>query len=237
MADLRLPGMTHRLLTVGRTGSGKTVGSVWHLSQYPIHKYPFIVINSKRDELIDSIPGVQFIDLDHKLDHKMKPGVYVVHPMAKMDDDALEAFMWRIHARGNMGIYADEGYMIPSQGYHAFRALLTQGRSLQIPMLINSQRPLWIDRFAVSESDFYRVYTLNSKRDRQVINDFIPGVDLEILMASPPNQEPPLPIYHSVYRDVGKNRVVILQPAPKQDIILGDFAVKLAVKKRRYSFF
>lgn len=233
---MRLPDTSHRLLIVGMTGSGKSVAGAWHLAQMPFHKMPFVLFNHKRDELIDSIPGAQFIGLDHKLDHKMKPGIYVVHPVAEMEDEATDAFMWRMHARGNIGFYADEGYMIPTRGFHAYRAMLTQGRSLKIPMITNTQRPVFIDRFAISESNFYRVFFLSSSRDRKIVNDFIPGVNLDNLMEAEANQEPPLKEYHSIYRDVGKNQVAILQPAPSPDEILGQFAVKSVVKPRRFFF-
>lgn len=222
----RLPNTQQRHLIVGRTGSGKTRAAVWHMSQKNLNVFPWLVINHKGEELIDSIQGAQHVDLDVKI---KKPGLYVVHPNPGQDDAALTDLMWRIHRTGNCGIYIDEGYMVDKTD-PAMQAILTQGRSKHIPMIILSQRPVWLTRFAVSESDFYQLFHLQDKRDRQTINSFIP-LNLEEWMGAPVNQEPMLPNFHSIYYDVGKHKAEIWKPVPGDDVILSSFNLNARQRK------
>ena len=43
--------------------------------------------------------------------------------------------MWEIWKRGGIGVYVDEGYMVGNNN-PAFRAILTQGRSKEIPAIV-----------------------------------------------------------------------------------------------------
>lgn len=217
---IRLPNSKQRILIIGKTGTGKTCGAVWHLSQHDFTKKTWVVLNHKGDDLIDSIAGAHHLELNERPNPKKK-GLYIYHPIPQVDDEAVTELLWDIHRMGNIGVYIDEGYMIPNRD-PAMQALLTQGRSKNIPMIILSQRPTWISRFCISEADFFMVFYLADKRDRQTINGFIP-VDLENLMSAPVNSEPPLKKFHSLYYDVGKNQAVIMQPVPTDEEILSRF--------------
>lgn len=217
---IKLPSGQQRILVIGKTGTGKTCAAVWHLSHQDFTKKSWIVLNHKGDDLIDSIEGAHHVDLDFRPNPKKK-GLFIYHPLPELDDDAVTALLWDIHAMGNVGVYIDEGYMLHPRN-PALQALLTQGRSKKIPMIILSQRPSWISRFCISEADFFQVFYLADKRDRQTINGFIP-VDLENLMAAPVNSEPLLKKFHSLYYDVSKNHAIIMQPVPTDDIVLSRF--------------
>lgn len=210
---MRLPDDTKRLSIVGRTGSGKTQAAGWHLSNRSFDIMPWIVYDFKYDELLNDIPGVRHIDVK---ENPRKPGIYLVHPHPD-DGDAVEAQMWKFWSDGHKGVYADEGYMV-GQRNRAFRSLLTQGRSKTIPMIILSQRPSWMDRFVFSESEFFQVFALQDKRDRQTAASFIgDGVDLE----------EPLPDFHSIYHDVGAHETIMLRPVPDRQTILDTFDRRL----------
>ena len=222
---INTPSNRQRILVLGKTGTGKTCAAVWHLSQKDFTRSIWIVLNHKGDDLIDSIEGAHHVDLDFR---PTKNGLYIYHPIPEVEDDEVTALLWDIHAMGKIGVYVDEGYMIPNRD-PAFQALLTQGRSKQIPMIILSQRPVWLTRFAISESDFFQIFLLGDKRDRQTVQGFVP-VDLDGLMQSPINTEPTLKKYHSVYYDVGANQCVIMSPVPTSDEVLAKFNLE---KKRR----
>lgn len=217
---IRLPTNKQRILIIGKTGTGKTCGAVWHLSHHDFSKKTWIVLNHKGDDLIDSIEGAIHLELNERPNPKKK-GLYIYHPIPQVNDEEVTELLWDIHRMGNIGVYIDEGYMVPNRD-PAMQALLTQGRSKNIPMIILSQRPTWISRFCISEADFFMVFYLADKRDRQTINGFIP-VDLENLMSAPVNSEPLLKKYHSLYYDVGKNKAVIMQPVPTDEEILSRF--------------
>lgn len=218
---MRLPTDTQRLSIVGRTGSGKTVAAVWHLSNSGFDYMPWIVYDFKRDPLLAQIAdlgahmeiGAYHIGLDEL---PSRPGIYLVHPHPD-DIDPVRQQMMRIWAQENTGVFVDEGYMVcgPTNPNPAFRSLLTQGRSKHIPMITLSQRPVWLDRFAFSESDFYQIFALNHVGDRKKIQEYVPD-DLR----------KPLPPYHSYYHDVGNSETVVMRPVPTDEEILQVFATR-----------
>lgn len=214
---LRLPSETQRISIIGRTGTGKTVVAVWHLSQANFTRRPWIVYDFKRDSLlkeIGDIPGTEHIDTSYV---PKKPGIYFVHPHPD-DKDEVESQMWGIWQQERTGVYIDEGYMVcsPTSPNRAFRSLLTQGRSKHIPMIVLSQRPCWLDRFVFTESDFYQVFALNHKGDRKTMMEYIPA-DLT----------QPLKEYHSYYHDVSKGETYVMKPVPTSDAILEVFERRL----------
>jgi hypothetical protein len=224
---MRLPNESQSVLILGKNGSGKSRAAVWHLAQKDLQNFPWIVINHKNEELIDSIPGAQMVDM--KFTPK-KPGLYVYHPIPEADDDAVTSLLWRIYKKENVGVYIDEGYMINPRD-PALTALYTQGRSKHIPLITLSQRPSKISRFAVSEAAFLQVFYLVDKRDRETVNAFIP-YSLENLMRTVPGEDRLLPEFHSVYYDVGKNDLAIMAPVPDDVAILSLFENKLKTNRK-----
>jgi hypothetical protein len=214
----RFPNDSQRLFICGRTGSGKTQAGVWHLSGRSYDEMPWLILDFKRDELIAQIPA-QEIQLGSRL--PSKPGLYVVRPIGAQED-AIEKLLWQIHAKENCGLYVDEGYMLDARS-QAFQAIMTQGRSLHIPVIILSQRPVWISRFVVSEADFLQVFRLNDERDYQTLRAFIPYDVSSRLRA--------LPEYHSIYYDMGKDRLNVFTPVPDRDTILGSFRAAIRPKR------
>lgn len=223
---MRLPDDTKRLAIVGTTGSGKSHAACWHLSKRSWDKKPWIVFDPKYDELLGAIDGARHIEMNELPKH---PGIYLVHNLPG-DMEAVIALMWRIYSRENTGVYIDEGYMVSGGGNSnpALRALLTQGRSKHIPVIIISQRPVWMDRFVFSESEFIQAFRLNDARDRASVRAFMP-VDMDA--------ENPLPEFHSYYFDVGRNEVVVLRPVPDRDAILDAFEVRFSAMQEKRRIF
>jgi hypothetical protein len=209
---MNFPGDTDRLTIVGATGSGKTQAGMYHLSRRNIDTGIWIVYDFKRDELINEIESAQHIEMTSPLPER--PGLYVVHPRPG-NEDVVDEHMFRIWDSENIGVYVDEGYMVGNRSA-GFRALLTQGRSKHIPMIVLSQRPVYMDKFVFSESQFFQVFRLQHDDDVSSAQKFIP-FDLSER----------LPQYHSYYYDVVSNRLVVLSPVPDRDAILDTFATKL----------
>jgi hypothetical protein len=213
---LNLPDDSQRLSIIGATGSGKTVAAIWHLSQRNFASKPWIVYNFKDDKNIDGIPYARHIGVE---EIPIRPGVYVVHPKPH-ETDEVEMQMWEIWGRQNIGVYVDEGYMLGNNN-RAFRALLTQGRSRQIPIIVLSQRPVWMDRFVFSESEFFQVFRLQNKKDVKNVEEFVPA-DLSKR----------LPAFHSYYYDVGADKVTVLKPVPSMESIYARFESQLKRLKK-----
>lgn len=219
--EIRLPGDSHRLAVLGRTGTGKTLAGLWHLSLKKFRQFPWIMFDAKGDSLINEIARIPSVERLSVADKPGKTGLYHVRETPPtMKGDTMEAFLWRIHARGKCGLFFDEGFVFDPRS-DALNTILTQGRSLKIPCIFLSQRPSWVSRFAFSEADFFQVFALNDKDDRKTVTRFMPA-DLE----------KPLQEFHSQYYDVGHNIVREFLPVPPRDDILNNFDATLTPLRR-----
>jgi len=214
----RLPDDTQRLTVIGKTGSGKTQFASWIFSERSYDRKPWYVYDFKMDDILNQIPAVNHVGIEEKL--AKHPGIYMVHP-TPADEEAVEKHMWKMWERENIGLYIDEGYMIPDRS-PSFQAILTQGRSKRIPVIMLTQRPAWVTRFAFSEADYISLFSLTDVRDQKIVRQFMP---LPI--------EQRLEPYHSWWWDNAKNYKAVLQPVPDKVSILNRFHERLVKPRRR----
>lgn len=235
--QFRFPDSSQRQFICGRTGSGKTVAATWNLLHRNFRTAPWVIFNHKNTALIDNLDfgeneGAQHVDLDFV---PKKPGLYIYNPVPVNDDDAVTDLMWKIHRRGNTGLYVDEGYMLNPRD-PAMRALQTQGREKKIPVIMVTQRPVSLSRFAVSEADFIQVFQLNDLEDIKRVKSFVP-FDLQEWMKTEANEEPKLGTHCSIWYDVSRNMLVKMNPVPSEDQILDKFYDALTPKESRKTIF
>lgn len=210
---VNFPTDTERLSIVGTTGSGKTHAALWHLAMRNYDVKPWVVYDFKYDEFIGSIPGT--FELDVNAPAPEHPGLYVVHPIPEDDDDAVEDQMTDIWKRENIGVFVDEGYMLSNRN-KGFRKLLTQGRSKHIPMIVCTQRPVWIDKFVFTESEYKQVFRLQNREDQKKVEEYVP---YELYR---------LEKRWSWYYDSPSDQLTKLRPVPDQRAIRAMFEAKLA---------
>jgi len=210
---MRLPNDTERHVIVGTTGSGKTVFGAWCLAQRRFDRMPWLVIDFKREPLFAQVPRLDEIGVEDK--PPKHPGLYVVRPDARdIDDGKVTALMFRIWERERIGVFVDEGYMIPRLD-KGLRTLLTQGRSKRIPMINLSQKPSFVSPFLLSESEFKSVFYLEHPYDIEKVREH---------MRFPPHADPlSLPDHHSYWYQRKGREFHYLAPCPGEQEILDMF--------------
>lgn len=217
-ASFRLPSPTERVAVFGRTGSGKTVFMTWLLSHASIEDRPWIVIDHKDDDYLGDIPRIEKIKLGEIPKH---PGIYHVSASFN-DDDKLDEYLHRILARGNIGIFSDEGNSIPQREprYKGLKSIFAKGRSKRVPFLYATQKPAWTNRSVLSESDFFAAFHLQHADDRETAGKFIPG-----------GVEPRLDDYHARWYDVKQDAHFVIKPV-NNDETMERFEERLKPRQR-----
>ncbi len=223
--EFRLPRADEHTAIVGRNGTGKSQAGAWVLSKRDLRNQINIILDYKGEELFNSLERVREIGLGEM---PKKNGLYIIHAHPGMDDD-VENWFWRVWERENVGLFIDEGYMIPSPENGGFQAILTQGRSKRIPVITLSQRPVKVSRFAFSEASHIGLFDLNDRRDQKTIGEILPSGFVEWV---PPEFDDELPPYHFRWYNVKDNSRFVLRPVPSADEIVADIDGQLEEKKR-----
>lgn len=233
--SFRLPDTSQRLTINGRTGSGKTQFAAWCLSQAPFDKMPYVISDYKGDVLLQGIERARPLEHGDKL--PKEPGLYIMSGDYG-DEEKMERWLQRVWRRGSIGLYFDEGYMVPNKG--SLNAILTQGRSLKIPAIILTQRPSFVTRFAFSEADFYALFDLSDERDQKTVSQWTPSSGVVRGLRGEKNKtahpawdlNTKLEQYHSRWYDVARDYSAIIKPVPDAQVILETFNARLKPKRR-----
>jgi DNA helicase HerA-like ATPase len=220
MAEFILPATDDRTAVIGRTGSGKTQLALWLLSRMPIDRMPWVIVDYKGDELVNAIDRAIPISYDVV---PVQPGVYILRVLPGEEEELSDWFR-RVWEVGGIGIYVDEGYMIGRNDKY-FNACLTQGRSKHIPMIVLTQRPLWLSRFVFSEASYFFIFDITHSKDRGVVKEYVKDESRDKVDVR-------LRKYHSWYYDVGEASMIEVRPVPEGDVILADINARLPKQKQ-----
>lgn len=220
--SFRVPGGDARTTVIGATGSGKTTCGAWLLSKQRFDRRPWIAIDFKREALFDyvGIPPIVQIGLAQK--PPRKPGLYIVSPRPD-EDDALEAWLWRVWEAENTGLFVDEASLMPQQD--AFRAILQQGRSKRLPVIACTQRPVNVQRPLFSEASYFAIYRVADKRDYRTVEGFVPA-DLS----------KPLKNHHWRWYDVARNQLMHMAPVPHPSVVADELRAKIPQRTTWHPF-
>lgn len=214
---MRLPTDSERQVTIGRTGSGKTMSAAYTLSLRAGRTIPWVILNFKEDELLNAIPGEHLQSM--MLPKNMQRTVYIAHPEPD-DFDTLQGFLQQIWSRRNVGVFVDEAYMMapsPQSPNPWFRRLLIQGRSLNTPLIVCTQQPSQIDSHVFTESEFFNVFQLQGRNNARVVEQKLDReIDLKVL-----------PRYYSYWYDHIEGVLEALRPVPQKEVILARFGMTL----------
>jgi DNA helicase HerA-like ATPase len=215
----RWPRTDEHTAILGCTGSGKTTLAACVLSKAPFDRMPYIAIDYKNDDLLARIGRLKEIDLSEPIPEK--PGLYVIRPLPSEAED-VEKWLWKVWEKGHTGLYIDEAYLLPNK--EAIKNILAQGRSLRIPVIAASQRPVDVPRSIFTEASHIAVFRLNDRRDKKTVAEFTPDGMLE-------NR---LPDFHSFWYSVKDHSAGdlkpyhVLSPVPTADKIVETINDRLA---------
>ena len=168
-----LPGQ--RVLIAGRTGSGKSYFARWIARQMS----GGIILDPKSDVLWLSLPGVMVVN-SYTIPPELadpKSGIRwaLLRPPPEDLDDAARHFdavlVEVVNGWANLAVVVDELYSLHVAGRPGpgLVALLTRGRSRGLSAIMATQRPAWISRFCLSESDALAGFALNLSDDRRAL--------------------------------------------------------------------
>jgi DNA helicase HerA-like ATPase len=217
--NFRFPRPDEHLAILGCTGSGKTTLAGHVLSKAPFDKMPYIAIDMKGDDLLSSIDRLKEIGTNERI--PTAPGLYVIRPLPS-DKEGVEDWLRKVWHAGNTGLYVDEAYLMPDKEW--LRNIMAQGRSLRIPVIAASQRPVDVPRSIFSEASHISVFRLNDRRDKKTVQEFTP----------PGMLDERLPDFHSHWYNVKDQRsddpqpYFVLAPVPTADVIIDRINDRLA---------
>lgn len=224
------PKSDEHVAVVGRNGTGKSQLGFFLLALRDHAKRTTIVLDYKREQLFRSLRNARYLNLGDPL--PKEPGLYIARAQYQTDDDAVENMLWRILDREKMGVFVDEGYMLPHKGQSpAYMGILTQGRSKRIPAITLSQRPVRVHSFAFSEASHIAVFDLNRKRDWQTIEE---NTEDDFVDWLPDEFSDGLPPYHARWFTVKnqKSKRFILRPVPPAEEIAASIDAQLKPVRR-----
>jgi len=96
------------------------------------------------------------------------------------------------------------------------RSILTQGRSLEIPVILCTQRPKLITISAFTEANYYMIFDLNHPDDRKIVAGYV-GRKEEL---------PELARYHFWWYDRIEKELTAMRPVPDRAMIIGNIRAR-----------
>ena len=131
---VELPGPDSRTVFIGSTGTGKTQGAFWLLSTRDYNNRAWYIIDPKGEKLFKELEKKGALEVDISAPIQDVPGIYIIRPLPGQENE-LSDFFKRVYYHEAIGILVDEATMVKKNDQW-FRALMTQGRSKEIEMII-----------------------------------------------------------------------------------------------------
>lgn len=212
-----------RGLLVGKTGSGKTQNGLFQLMHSEL--WPRIIFDTKIEDAFFSLPqGDETIELVTGHDEFLKyakntkkkdmPDYILVRPTAQefVDPEMLDEYMNTVYMNfGACFLYIDEVGNLHKNGraLPQLMNILCRGRSKGKTTLMATQRPAFISRSCLTESDRFYMHRLTDMRDRKTLAEVVPDFD---------KYAPPPPYHFYYFAHSGDEAPKLFSPVPELEI-------------------
>jgi DNA helicase HerA-like ATPase len=179
MSSLPSPRPDSRTTIIGTTGDGKTTAALWLLSQSDLSR-PVVIFDYKRDPR-------DFIGLVREraakivrpgwLPGKYDRGIYILRPVVDLDNDWITEVIWKTwqiakgYSSGRV-LFFDELNLVPRST--ALKAVYEQGRSKGIQVITQTQEPVLIPRYVLSQASYFGIFQLVDRDRIMRVRDFVP---------------------------------------------------------------
>ena len=167
-----------RVAFIGKTGSGKTYAA--RLLALPIDR--LVVLDPKGT--LKGKWGLREWGTRTRRDLAKGKPVRVRFAAPIGDEEQIAAFYDQVfklcYEAGHVTVYIDEVYGVLSKSGRPgpwLTALYTRGRELGIGVWAATQRPAWVPRFILSETEWFLVFRLQLADDRKRVEEII-GTDI-----------------------------------------------------------
>jgi len=179
---MELPAPNSRVAFVGPTRSGKT-----YLARSWLRHYDHVaILDPKKQFSFESTDprfrqiATTFKQFTKLMERSEKTGWPVIYrppadDLNPMNADRLDRFYWYCLSRGNTLTYVDELYFLANGNDFAKRVpyyfrTITTGASLGVGAWSAFQRPAWIPKIALTETEVRAIFYLRSADDRDAID-------------------------------------------------------------------
>ena len=210
-ADLR---GDQRIISVGQTGSGKSVVMRYLLKLARKRGWRIVIIDPKKDwmkylgkKYTYAEKGLGTVDNPWLVaEFNPKLAVQIFQPLEW--DGQCEKFFKAIIATRNTIVYIDEitqlanATVVPRE----IKLIWTQGRSLNIGAWCATQRPKGIPTIVKDQAEVWFLFRVNNRDDRKVVQGYVPIEDM------PEVVDRPLPKYWFYYWEDSMPQPMLVRP-------------------------
>ncbi len=172
--NLMTPEPGQKLALIGQNGRGKTYLAARLIAPY-YKRQQIVVADVKHDPTWSQYDGITVNTID-KLTRLpfpkypliiFRPEGELAHDFERLD----KVFAW-VYKRGNTLLMIDEvSAMVPgAMGFgHGFADLLQRGRTRKCTVIMGTQRPAFVPRIVLTESQKFVLFFLTDIRDRKTV--------------------------------------------------------------------